>query len=146
MNSYVSVSPAFGGKSWVSGTISAVIVNGPSLANPFESSVLVCIKILELFLIPPTLSLSCTELGFNRSFTTVDVESSVGSNKRSFRPVGFLKSSSGGPVVGVPETRVDFHWLVEWKTNPQIFAVFEHSYWYVIHKETVWKITRIVIL
>lgn len=98
----VSVSDALRRHGWVSGTISAVVVNGESRANPFEASVLVGVEVTKLFLVPPALALSGAELGFHGGFTTVDVEALVGGDEWCFGPVCLLKPTSRRPIICVP--------------------------------------------
>ena len=52
------------------------------------------------------------------------------------RPIGLHSASLRCPVVGVPEARVDPHWLASREWNPDRFVVVEYPYWNVIHQET----------
>ena len=132
-SSYVSVSLALWREARVPSPVSAVVVDGELLSNPPQSPPLISIKVLELLLIPPSLTLCGTELGLHRGLAAVDVEAPVGGYEGSLSPVGLFQPSSGGPIVGVPETRVELHGLVEWELHSQVFAVLEHSDWDVIH-------------
>lgn len=136
MKSYVSVSLALRRDCRVSDSISAIVVDGVFGSDPFETPILIRVKVLELFLVPPSLALGSTKLGFHRGLTTIDMEALVGSDKWGLRPVSLLEPTSCGPIICVPKARVDLHGLVEWEFHSQIFAVFEHSYWDVIHKES----------
>jgi len=60
-NLNVTVSCAFWWKLRVAGSVSAVVVDGEFLTNPFESSPLKGIKVTKLRLIPPSLALCGTE-------------------------------------------------------------------------------------
>lgn len=120
----------------VSNTISAVVVDGVFLADPAEPPVLKAVQILELLLVPPPLALGCTKLGLHRRFTAVHVEAPVGCDEWGLGPVRLLKPAPRGPIVGVPETRVYLHWLVEWEFHPQVLAVLEHPDWHIVHEES----------
>lgn len=131
--SYVSVSLAFRGYCWVSGSVGTVIINGVFTSNPAQTTPLKMVEILEVFLIPPPFSLRVTQLCVHGCFTTVDVESLVRCHERRFWPIRLLQSAPCCPVVRVPQTRVQFHRLIKWEFHPQIFAIFEYSYRYVVH-------------
>lgn len=61
----VAVSAALRRRHWKSNAVSTIVVDGESLTNPFETLVLVSVQVLELFLIPPTFSLSLAELSIH---------------------------------------------------------------------------------
>lgn len=99
---YVSVSLALWWDSGVSDPISAVVIYSVFASNPSESTVLEGIEVLKFLLIPPAFTLTVTESGIHRGFTAIDMETLVCSNKWSLRPIGFLETSTGRPVVSVP--------------------------------------------
>ena len=68
-------------------------------------------------LIPPPLPLRSTHRLWSRGLTGIDVELPVGGNEGCIAPIGFLHPSSGGPVICIPQTRIELHWLVEWEPH-----------------------------
>lgn len=136
INLYVSVSLALGWEGGVSDSVSAVVVDGEFLADPLEPPPLISIKVLELLLVPPSLALRGTEFGLHRGLTAVDVEALVRGNERGLGPIGLFQPTPCGPIVCVPQARVQLHGLVEREFHSQIFAVFEHPDWYVVHEES----------
>jgi hypothetical protein len=84
-------------------TIRAIVVDGVFFANPPEFPVLSGIKISELLLIPPTLTLCLTELGIYRRLTTVNVEALVGGYEGSLGPVSLLQATPRRPVICIPK-------------------------------------------
>lgn len=136
--SYVSVWLAFWWERWVSHSIGAIVVDCIFRADPLQPSVLICVKVLEILLVPPSRSLGCTELGLDRSLAPINVETPVGRNEWGLGPVRLLKPTSCGPIIGVPQTGVDLHGLVEWEFHSQVFQILEHPDWYVVHKEADW--------
>lgn len=116
--------------------IITVVVDGPLLSHPEEPAVLVAVEVLELFLVPPPAALCGAELGLGRGLATVDVEAAVGGDERSVGPVGLLKPTPCGPVIGIPEAGIELHGLFEWEPHPQVLAVLEHPDGDVVHKET----------
>jgi len=61
-NLNVAVSSAFRGELRVAFSVSAVVVDGEFLTHPFESLPLSSVKVTELWLVPPSLSLRVAEL------------------------------------------------------------------------------------
>lgn len=132
-SSYVSVSFALWRETRVSDPVTAVVVDGVLASNPAQPPPLISIEVLELLLVPPPLTLGGTVLGFHRRLAAVDVEAPVGGHEGSLGPVGLFESSPSGPIICIPQTRVELHWLVEWESHSQVFAVLEHSDWDVVH-------------
>lgn len=133
---YVSVPLALWWHSRVSDSVSAVVVDGVFLADPPQPPPLLSIKVLELLLVPPPLTLGGTKLGFDGGLAAVDVEAPVRGDERGLGPIGLFQPTPGGPVVCVPQAGVELHGLVKWEFHTQIFAVFEHPDRYVVHQES----------
>jgi len=116
-------------------SVSAVVVDGVFLAHPSEPTPLGGVKVTELRLVPPPLALRVAELGVHRSLAPVDVKPLVRCYEGCFRPIRFLQTTPRCPVISVPQTVVDLHWLVEWEFHSQVLAVLEHPDWHLVHKE-----------
>jgi len=134
-NLNVAVSSAFRGELRVAFSVSAVVVDGEFLTHPFESLPLSSVKVTELWLVPPSLSLRVAELSVHWGLTPIDVEPLVRCYERGFRPICFLQTTPCGPIIGIPQTVVYLHRLVEWKLHSQVLAVLEHPDWNIVHKE-----------
>ena len=131
----IAVSFALGWETREANTICTVVVDGVSMADPTEPSVLEGIKILKLLLVPPSLPLSLAEPCIHWYLTSINVEALVRGYKGSLGPVCLLQATPCGPVVCVPEAWIYLHGLVKWESYPQVFVVLEHPYWHIIHKE-----------
>jgi len=120
----------------VSGNIGAVIVDGVLLPHPFQVPPLSSVQVSELFLIPPPPPLRSAGRLRGRSLAGIHMELLVGGEEGRLAPIGFLQTPSGGPVICIPQARIQLHRLVEWVPHPQILAVLEHSNWYRVNKKT----------
>lgn len=123
----------------VSGGVGAVIVDSVVLPHPFQEPPLPPIQVSELHLIPPPPPLRSAHRLRSRSFAGIDVELLVGGDEGRLAPIGFLHTPSGGPVIRIPQARIDLHWLVEREPYPQVLAVLEHADWYRVHKKPAQK-------
>ena len=83
--------------------ICTVVVDGVSMADPTEHSVLEGIKILKLLLVPPSLPLSLAEHCIHRYLTCINVEALVRGYKGSLGLVCLLQATPCGLVVYIPE-------------------------------------------
>lgn len=66
----------------------------------------------------------------------IAIEVPVRSSKRSFAPICLDKTASCSPVIGIPETRIYFHWLTLRVLHPNRLKVLELSNWRPINIET----------
>jgi len=64
------------------------------------------------------------------------MEFPVGGDEQRLGPVSFLQTPSGGPVISIPQDRIDLHRLVKWVPHAQILAVLEHLDWYLIYQKS----------
>lgn len=136
MKSGVAVPLALWGHGRVSSPVVAVIVDGVLATHPFEAVVLTRVEVSELPLVPPALALGGAELGLHGRLAAVDVELPVRRHERCLRPVRLLESAARGPIVRVPQARVQLHRLVEREFHPDVLAVLEHPDRSVVHEES----------
>jgi hypothetical protein len=105
--------------------VSAVVVNHEVFLNPSQTSSAMGIKLVGL---PCSVGPPCSIGGCNFEIPVVCCEGCLG-------PISFHQSSSCGPVVSIPEARVNLHWLALGEGNADLFSILEYSYGNVINHE-----------
>lgn len=65
----------------------------------------------------------------------VGIEPPVVGGERGLGPVGLDKPTLGGPLVRIPQARVDPHGLALGKGHPLCLMVLEYPYWYIVNQE-----------
>lgn len=92
--------------------ISTIVVNHVILLYPFHSLLACRIQLLR----EPIIVVG-----------DICIEVPIRSCEGGMRPVGLNKTTPCCPIISIPETRVDSHWLVLWEWNTQWFWVLELS-------------------
>lgn len=108
--------------------IGTIIVYHVVLLNPSEAPPIPSIELLVL----PRATGECPG---GSCVVRVDIEPPVVCCERGLGPVGLDKPTLGGPLVRIPQARVDPHGLALGEGHPLCLMVLEYPYWYVVYQE-----------
>ena len=121
---------------WESLKIVAVVIDHEVLLNPSQFSSAIGIKLVAL-------PCSIRE-GIGGELCGFEI--AVVGCKGCLGPISFHQTTSGGPVISVPQARIDSHGLLLWERNANSLTILEHPYGNVIHQESAKQINGFVFL